>query len=163
MPATYEPIATTTLSSASNTIDFTSITSSYTDLRLIFAVSSVNSDNWARLRFNSDTGTNYSQTYITGDGTSASASTTTSFTNLLLGYPSNVYPGLFIVDILSYAGSTYKSCLISEAQDNNGSGQTRGWAGYWRSTSAITSINIYFSGLTYSAGTTATLYGILKA
>jgi hypothetical protein len=35
MPATYEPIATTTLGGAAATITFSSISSAYTDLRIV--------------------------------------------------------------------------------------------------------------------------------
>ena len=60
--ATYEPIATQTLASAAATITFSSIAATYTDLRLIFAKPIGGSS--LLLRFNSDTATNYSWTYL---------------------------------------------------------------------------------------------------
>ena len=40
MPATYEPIATTTLGSAATNITFSSIPATYTDLRLVLVARS---------------------------------------------------------------------------------------------------------------------------
>ena len=72
-------------------------------------------------------------------------------------------PMLATLDIFSYAGSTYKTALSQLSNDNNGSGATASTVGLWRSTSAITSINLFMSGTTFQAGTTATLYGIKSA
>jgi hypothetical protein len=54
--------------------------------------------------------------------------------------------------------------LLTGGTDNNGSGGVTRSVGLWRSTSAITSISLFIDGTTtFSTGTTATLYGILKA
>ena len=57
---TYTPIATTTFSGSTATLDFTSI-SGYTDLILVIN-GSLASDQRFCLRFNSDTGNNYAST-----------------------------------------------------------------------------------------------------
>jgi hypothetical protein len=54
MTATYEKIATTTLGSAQTTINFNSITGSYTDLILICNVKQ-DTDSTVYMRFNADT------------------------------------------------------------------------------------------------------------
>ena len=77
MPATYEPIATTTLASAQSSITFNSF-SGYTDLVLVSNWASANSTAFLNIQFNGDTGNNYSETEIRGDGTSASSARTTS-------------------------------------------------------------------------------------
>jgi hypothetical protein len=74
MAITYEPIATTTLSSAAATITFSSISSAYTDLRLVFVGTSVANSNNCIVTFNSDTGFNYSQTALYGTGATAGSS-----------------------------------------------------------------------------------------
>ena len=166
MPATYEKIATTTLGSATNTIDFNSITASWTDLRLVFVgTESTAGFNYVNLRFNSDTGSNYSVTFLQGSGTAASSAQLTSTTRIRLDEwgLSNTIPSLCTVDIFSYAGSTYKSLLVSASEDYNGSGLTSVRVGLWRSTAAITSINLVNLSSNFAIGTTATLYGILKA
>lgn len=163
MAVTYEPIATTTLGSANTTITFSSIPGTYTDLRLIVVgkVTGISTNN--TYRFNSDTGTNYSRTRLLGDGATASSDRTTSatsITDVFLGSTTN--PHLAIVDIFSYAGSTNKTVLTLNSSDDNGSGYVGRGVGLWRNTAAITTITIANNG-TFDIGTTATLYGILKA
>jgi hypothetical protein len=104
-------------------------------------------------------------TYLQGFGASASSARNSNITSIRLDEYglSNTYPSLCTADIFSYAGSTYKTLLISTAEDYNGSGGVEAKVGLWRSTSAITSITIFNSVSNFAIGTTATLYGILKA
>lgn len=158
--STEVAIATTTLGSASSTITFSSISSAYTDLRLVFVPTSSAGAAAIKLRYNGDTAANFSFTQFYGSGSVAGSqrSTSVGYIELGLGAP-DLIPALYTVDLFSYAGSTYKTCLITENQDLNGSGWVTASVGLWRSTAAITSLTIF--GNTYSAGTTATLYGIL--
>lgn len=163
MPATYEPIATTTLGSAATNITFSSIGSGYTDLRLVLVGTgdAMNSG----VRFNSDTASNYSETTLQGNGSSATSLRTTSGTYIKTNGNVAVFttPMVMIIDIFSYAGSTNKTVLSALANDNNGSGAVDYVVGLWRSTSAITSVTAFAAGGSWQIGTTATLYGILKA
>ena len=161
--ATYEPISTTTLSTAAASITFSSIAATYTDLRLVFAKPVGGSS--LLLRFNSDTATNYSWTYMVGDGATPTSSYATSDTSITVGgYVLNLASGdvLGEIDIFSYAGSKFKSVLSGLSHDMNGTGQVARTIGVWRSTSAITSVNIS-SGTNWPVGTIATLYGIAAA
>jgi hypothetical protein len=164
MPATYEPIATTTLGSAAASIDFTSIPATYTDLRLALNATSTTGTS-CYLRFNSDSNTNYSRTELYGQGTAAFSSGGSSQAQISVVYESlgTTIPSFVTVDIFSYAGSTYKTCLTSASQDVNGSGSVGRNAGLWRSTAAITSVNFFFYSGSFATGTTATLYGIKNA
>jgi hypothetical protein len=170
MPATYEPIATTTLGSAAASISFTSIASSWTDLRLVLVArgDSGSGINFAlQTRFNSDTGTNYSWTQIYGDGSSALSSRATSQD---YGYgggiagptsPAGTW-SLSTLDIFSYAGSTNKTFMYTTSNDQNGAGYVNRGVTLWRSTSAITRIDLT-TNTSFATGTTATLYGIKNA
>jgi hypothetical protein len=171
MASTYEPIATTTLGSAAATITFSSISSAYTDLVLVTLLQVDNYNGWgtANIRFNSDTGTNYSDTHLGGDGSTASSARNTSTTSIFnnvgvmgASTPSNTF-ALSKVNIFSYAGSTNKTTLSEYSADNNGSGSVYRSVGLWRNTSAITSISLVLSSGNFKANSTATLYGILKA
>ena len=163
MPATYEKIATTTLGSAAANIDFTSIGSTFTDLRIVFTGDFAAADRLC-IRFNSDTATNYSTTRLRGDGAAASSSAGTSNDAIIPGAGTLTGIRLQTMDIFSYAGSTNKTTLVNLSNDQNGSGQTLCAVGLWRSTSAITSIRLFgYSGNNITSGSTATLYGILKA
>jgi hypothetical protein len=165
MPATYEPIATTTLGSAAASITFSSIAGTYTDLRLVFVAKSTNGDN-IRIQFNGDTSSsNYSSTWISGNGSTASSSRNTDLSRIQL--PSSLdstQPALVTIDIFSYAGSTNKTVLVEESKDLNGSGVVARQVSCWRNTSAITTIFLESQGGgTFMSGTTATLYGIKNA
>ena len=161
--ATYVPIATQTLSTAASSITFSSIPSTYTDLRLVLKLNvySGGATN-VRMQYNGDTGANYSFTYLAGNGSSAFSTSVTGSTSLRFdsgntAASQSVFAGL---DIFSYAGSTYKTCLQQYSADNNGSGFLTDTVGLWRSTVAINSISIYGNAGSFDVGTTATLWGI---
>ena len=163
--ATYEKINTTTLGSAAATISFTSIAGTYTDLRLVLAGTATSSGLTLYTRFNSDTANNYSDTYMRGNGSTAISTYDDNrpFIEASYLFGSSGNPTLTTWDIFSYAGSTYKTCLISNSEDFNGSGRTEARVALWRSTSAITTITLSLNANNFDVGTTATLYGILKA
>jgi hypothetical protein len=162
MPATYEPIATTTLGSAAATITFSSIPATYTDLRLVL-VNIPTASLRARLQINGDTGTNYSSIIMTGDGSTTSSVSNINDPSFRVYGTNSAALSMFTYDFFSYAGSTYKSILATYSGDSNGSGLVTSAVALWRSTSAINQLTMIVSTSTYAAGTTATLYGILKA
>ena len=173
MAVTYEPIATTTLGSAAASITFSSISSAYTDLRLVF-VSRMNAGGGSSsdvfLRFNNLSTSIYSTTKLGGDGTSAFSnrlSTQTELALLAASAGSGSTAGNFnlsTTDIFSYAGSTNKTALSLISADNNGSGYVMRQVLLARTTAAINRIDLTdASGNSFASGTTATLYGILKA
>lgn len=163
MTVTYDSIATTTLSSAASTITFSSIPNTFTDLRIVLVEFNSGGGNACNMRFNSDSGTNYSRTWIFADGQSVESLRSTNGTQINIrqgGTISTTLPGLMEVDIFSYAGSTNKTVLTRASIDQNGSaGVLTYQVGLWRNTAAITNITLTPS-TQFSAGTTATLYGI---
>ena len=165
MATTYDAIQTTTLGSAAAFIDFTSIAASWTDLRVVLVAKPTTTGDNALLRFNSDTTSNYSNTNLIGNGSTASSGRSTASGSLLLDYTglTTANPSLYEIDIFSYAGSTNKTVLVKTSEDKNGSGDTRVAVGLWRNTSAITTIRLYQGSYTFAIGTTATLYGIKAA
>lgn len=164
MPVTYDSIATTTLTSAASSITFSGIASSWTDLRISFTGTATGGTS-PIIRFNSDTGSTYSQTIFYGNGSTASAYSNTG-TAIFVNPDSsfNSTPQFSTIDIFSYAGSTNKTMLITSQHDKNGSGVVDRIAGLWSSTSAITSLTLSLNGgQNMDIGTTATLYGIKNA
>jgi len=160
MPATYEPIATTTLGSTQNQVDFNTISSAYTDLVLVFngGVTST-ADIW--LRMNSDTGSNYSRTRLTGDGSSAASTRNSGASTIFVSVGTVGSNANMIINIFNYANSTtYKTTLTRF----NSSAYTAASVGLWRSTSAITSLTLKAEAAdTFTSGSTFTLYGIKAA
>jgi hypothetical protein len=167
MPSTYVRIATTTLGSAASTITFNGIPSNYTDLKIVFIGNCVSPSRYLALAFNSDSSTNYSMTYVSGDGAAERTSYRTNDTSLYSNNysgASTTIPQMIIADIFSYSGSTNKTTLFTTASDKSGSGNVDSAVGLWRSNDAITSIALkYVIPADISAGSIATLYGIKNA
>lgn len=161
MPTTYEPIATTTLASTSTTITFSSIPSTYTDLRLVLIGKNGVGSNSIILRFNSDTGTNYSRNYIEGDGTTAAAGRNQNATSITVG-DNGTAVCFSTIDVFSYTTSAYKAVICRTFNDKNGSGTANQTVGLWRGAAAINTVQFSLAD-PFSIGTTATLYGIKAA
>jgi hypothetical protein len=161
MAITYEPIATTTLGSAAASITFSTISGAYTDLVLVMNGKNATAfDNW-RLTLNSDTGSNYSYTYLLGDGTSASSGRGSNATPMYIGgIPSSDF-GTNIAHINNYSNTTTYKTVISRA--SSATNNAAAWVNLWRSTSAITTIKIDCGTGNLATGTSATLYGIAAA
>ena len=165
MPATYEPIATTTLSSAASSIVLNSLPATFTDLRIVFT-GITTSATIMYARVNGDTGSNYSRTYLGGNGTSAMSGRDTNATRWQFHdatTTSTSLPLMGELDIFSYAGSTYKTALTAFSGDKNGSGDVFRNVVLWRNTSAINSITILPGAGNLNAGFTVSIYGIKAA
>lgn len=163
--ATYEPITTTTIGTATNVVTFSSISGSYTDLRVVFIQTGATAAATPFLRFNGDTATNYSDTRLYGDGTTAATQSNGTRSNIQTGSrygSSTTIPAGVIVDVFSYAGVTNKTVLWQEFGDLNGSGGVLRGVGLWRSTAAITSVTIQATA-NFATGSMFTLYGIKAA
>jgi hypothetical protein len=155
---TYEPIATATSGSTSYT--FNSIPSTYTDLILVVSGTATGSNINYGLRFNGDSGSNYSVTRLYGSGTSASNDRLANFTNTL---SSNMTDGANTVihHIMNYSNtSTYKTALV---RSNTGTNYVWANVAMWRSTAAINSIQYFTTASGSMASGTLTLYGIKAA
>lgn len=159
--STYTKIASTTVGTATNTVTFSSIPSTYTDLVLIInPTMATNAD--VAIIFNGDTANNYSSTYVTGNGTAASSSRFSTMPKIYLDQV-NTGTGIvqYNVNIMNYANSTtYKTILGRYSGTAKG---VEAVVGLWRSTSAITSMTITGDGQNFTTGSTLNLYGIAAA
>lgn len=160
MPATYEPISTTTLGSAAASVTFSSISGSYTDLVISMSYSRSVSGN-GLLRFNSDTASNYSNTYLLGDGSAASSGRGSNQTNGILSYDSANLQETCIVNIFNYSNTTTFKTFYTRGNDT-GLGVIS-YVNLWRSTSAITSIELRPNSGNWNSGSMFTLFGIKAA
>jgi hypothetical protein len=164
--STYTPLATTTLGTATASVTFSSISGAYTDLVLVCSGKSNTSTlDYTRIRVNSDTGSNYSRTYLGGNGTSAYSGRDTSATSYIDGYAEATASGIYSPTIFNFQNysntTTYKTILSQGMSANSGAGAI---VGLWRSTSAITSIDISnLNANSFASGSTFTLYGIAAA
>lgn len=171
MPATYEPIASVSLSGNANDIEFTNIPGTYTDLILVTALrsnrSAPSTNDVPGLRFNGDTASNYSRTLLYGTGSTAgsarssSASTIEATAATATSAASNLF-GVGIYQIMSYANTNVNKTVLISNTDNVS--ELNRIVALWRSTSAITSLRIYpIYGTSFVSGSTASLFGVKAA
>ena len=170
MPAgsTYSTIATTTLGSNQASYTFSSISGSYTDLVLVCQVQQVTDGEDLAIQVNSDTGSNYSRTYICGDGSTAHSGRSTSATSILLDHhatpPTSSSFSVNVINFENYSNTTTNKTIIARSNSLSTYGGSVGVVGLWRSTSAITSITVFCTNSSnMKTGSTFTLYGIASA
>lgn len=165
-----QPIYTQTVGSGgAASITFNNIPQTFTDLKLVVSARDATSAIFANfnLLINADTSTIYSATRLFGSGTgvasdrySALSSAPTGWFNSATSTASTFSNGE--VYIANYTSSNFKSIMSDSASENNAANAYQGFnAGLYRSTNAITSINIS-TGATISQYSTFTLYGITK-
>ncbi len=166
----YESIATTTVGAGgSSTITFSSIPSTYKhlQLRMIGRSSRTQNEGYAVVRFNSDTGSNYSYHSLEGNGSSVSSGGSGS-----VSYPTLIYfPGALrgasifgagVLDVLDYTNTNKAKIIrVLDGYDSNGAGWMTSQSGGWYNTNAITSITITeFNGNNFVEYSQFALYGI---
>jgi len=167
--SSYESIATFTATGGETSFTFSSIPSTYKHLQ-VRCMLRRNTTGAANMGFrpNNDTSAaNYTRHSLIGNGTTVSAAGsatgTYDYTQNFVTVPgttSGAYAGQ-IWDVLDYASTTkYKTFRSFAGYDANGSGQVGLNSNLWLSTSAITSLVVYFAGDAVDAGSTFALYGI---
>jgi hypothetical protein len=167
-PAGYESIQTVTVGSGGvSNITFGSIPSTYTHLQIRYIARNSSLSSNTIMRFNGDSGSNYSTHYFLGDGSSASAGAETSSAYIyadILSATSTSYAST-IIDILDYANTNkYKTSRGFSGLDMNGSGTVWSVSGSWRNTGAITSITFSIgAGFNFAQYSHFALYGIKGA
>lgn len=166
MTATYEPIATNTISgSAAGTVTFSNIPSTYTDLVLVAKYLGSSADGFYT-QMNGDTGNNYSRTVVFGRTSGTGSSQLTNYSAGIIagpqsGYFSGTEPAVVIFEYMNYKNTNvFKTILGRCGLQNN---EVQAFAGTWRSLDAITSITISGTGSkthVMAIGSMFTLYGI---
>lgn len=170
MPDTFIKIATVTVGSggAAN-ISFSSIPSTYTDLKLLLSTRSTTTASNLNLQFNGSSTAVYDTKRLYGNGSSALSD---GFTNQAAGYvgwqnqstyTASTFSNIEIY-IPNYAGSRQKSVSNDGVSETNATTAAMGMhAILWKNTAAITSIEMTDGGGNFVQYSTATLYGISKS
>lgn len=163
MPKTYEPIATYTHSGASTTtITLSSIPSTYTDLVVVSnVIYSANNGDYMSWRINGDSSSLYSNTPLVGTGSSAESYRATNDNKIAFYGSSTTNYVPVITNFMNYSNATTFKTILQRASNASNSAEAR--IGLYRSTSAITSISLFFGAASIAAGTNITIYGIKAA
>ena len=160
----YDSIASTTVSSNVSTITFSSIPATYKHLQIRIFGKMTGNNGSLMLRYNSDSGANYSIHNLYGGGAAvgadATANSTYAFANTT-GYPN---AAVSVVDILDYADTNkYKTNKSLIGVEHNGSGYVYLSSGNWRNTAAISTIELIVPTFVFTQYSHAALYGIKGA
>jgi hypothetical protein len=169
----YESISTVTVGGGGSAIiTFSSIPGTFTHLQVRAIVRDTGASYGynVRLRFNGDSGSNYTRHNLEGNGSSASSSgsssaetsipiaQTTGGTNLTGNFSS------FICDVLDYANTNKnKTARCLAGYDDNGSGYINLRSGSYMQTTAITSMTLESTGTLFEQYSSFALYGIKGA
>lgn len=174
MSVFLQPIYTQTVGSTLvSSITFNNIPQTFTDLKLVASTrcDGATIDVLGALRFNGDTGSNYSDTNIYGNGSSALSGrhSSNSFSYALETNGTSSTSSTFSnneIYLPNYTSSNYKQYINDSIAETNGSTTNSGnnlLAGLWRNSAAITSVTIFPGGeYNFAQYSTFSLYGILR-
>jgi hypothetical protein len=166
--ATYIKIASVDVGLLGTTsIDFTSIPSTYTDLKVVLStrISALSSPDFLEMSVNGSL-SNLTSRRVQGNGTGASSSTfNTSYSVIETNNLTANTFGSTEIYCPNYTSSSAKSFSVEAVTENNATAAyIEMWAWLWNQTAAITSLGFTRTGgQTFLQYSTATLYGISKS
>jgi hypothetical protein len=165
MPVTYNNIGSYTMPSAAASYTFSNIPQTYTDLILVIKGGVASAAGSLFVRFNGDSGNNYSSTVMSGDGSAMSYRCINGQSGLVIsgdtvGVGTNT---LTTTHFMGYSNQgTYHKLGMSRSDNYNGN--VSSFISKWSNTAAITSIQVYsVNAATIDANVSMNLYGIRKA
>jgi hypothetical protein len=157
---TYTPLANVTLGSSSSSVTFSSIPATYRDLILVVN-GTVDTGTGLRLRFNNDSGNNYSYAVMAGLAAGE--------TSISGGGQNRLYPAYanqssgqrftYTAQIMDYSATDKHKTVLFRDNSLNGTIVSAS-AQRWANNTAVTQLNLLLDSGNYNAGTTAALYGI---
>jgi hypothetical protein len=154
---TYTALANITLGSSASSVTFSSIPATYRDLVLVVNTPTLPFDSQLVLRFNGDTGSNYSRVYMeTIFGGTGSAAGTDTFAYVGAYGPDQAN---LIVNIMDYSATDKHKSFLARG---NGSTAAKATSLRWSNTAAITSILVKLESYSTNlpTGSTLNLFGI---
>jgi hypothetical protein len=159
-------IETRTIGTATSSIEFAGIPQTFTDIMAKVSVrqSSNFGNPYAPISFAlNSSATNKTTRYLLGEGGGTSS---INYTEFYLWTPSNSTTGNTFssneIYIPNYTSSTNKSISIDSVTENNAAVLNGIGAGLWANTAAITTLTFNSIAGNFEAGSTISLYGILK-
>ena len=159
------------LGSSAATVTFSSIPSTYSDLllKVVARGTDAGAAVGVNMQFNGDTGSNYDRETASAAGTTITMAESLGITSIPIaaiaagGAPANV-ANAFTIEVPGYKGTTFQKSAMAMVARKQGTStgtiyvETR--SGFWRSTSAITSIVLSLSAGSFATGSEFRLYGL---
>lgn len=163
------------MTSAQASVSFTSIPNTYASLVVVYQVrgdSAGVSNTGIRVTFNNDSGSNYNGQFVGGNNTTAYAAIQTAAAFGYLGEmpaatATSGYSSSGTIEIPNYMGTAFfKNAMFATTRDTNGAGANMvAYRGHivWKSTTAISRIDLFPQYGNFLTGSRVTLYGIVGA
>ena len=161
MPTTtHTLIEAVTLATNASSVTFSSIpTTGKGDLVLTMEFKGSGGNAYGALRFNGDTGSNYSITFALGDGSAPGQGSGTS-DKIAVFAATTTSAYLEQYQIMDFSATDKHKSLLRRG--NRADYRVDMLAGRWANTDAITSIEIFALTNSYAAGSTFSLYQIVS-
>jgi hypothetical protein len=156
--------------SGTGTVSFTSIPGTYRDLMLVIRGRGTNASTFvtAKLTFNNDTGSNYDRQRLQATNASVAASalaaqTSIDIADIAAANAPTSAADVSTIEIADYRGTTFQKAVKATSSVKTNAAAT-GWAadvrvGWWRSTAAITRVDLVLTAGNFVAGSVVSLYG----
>jgi hypothetical protein len=157
---TYVKIASYTATTSTASYTFSNIPQGYTDLILVTSGIGSATTN-LECYINADTGSNYSFTYLYGDGSTVASGRNANANRIVVGrLGTGTSHG--IAHFQNYSNSLINKTIITRKGKGSEIGMI--FSNIWRNNNPITSLQIFGEGgQTMSSGYTATIYGVKAA
>lgn len=166
----YELISSTVLTSSAASVTFSNLGTSaaaYKHLQIRYTARDSNAANYVEtfsIRFNGDTGSNYSRHSLRGNGSSVFSNAGTNQTLIEIGHiaGNSLGSGIFaagVIDILDFTAAKNKTVRSLTGGASTGQ-EVALWSGSWMSTAAVTSILLESYGASFITGSRFSLYGL---
>lgn len=168
MPATtYDCIGTTTTSGNATSVNFSSIPATFTDLLITINMRHSNGTTSVALRFNGDTGGNYSYNSLEGASNGLYTNRGTGGVQMFPAGYNNIATGTSqsnaFFHIMNYASTAMNKTVLGQQTGIVSTGGYPGLGsgvGMWSSTAAINSVNVAVYSGNFVDGAVISLYGI---
>lgn len=163
MPAgvsAWTPLANTTVSSSTTTITFSAISGSYRDLVFVYSSPTQTAQVRPLIRFNSDSGANYNEIRMVGNGSATSSAAFSGSHFDATGFFAS-YNSQFTVlgQVLDYSATDKHKTVLFRADGS--SEATIAEAGRWANSAAVTTVSfVSANGSSFPTGLTIALYGV---
>lgn len=163
--AAYELLSTTLVGSTTSSVTFSSISAGYKHLQIRWTGRDASTSGDSYIRFNSDSGNNYSAHRLAGGGSTVTSNAVVPASTIYVGAmantndPSSAFAA-GIIDITNYANTSTNKTVraLTGVSATNKYIMLR--SGAWYNTNAISSVEFISGGTGWVSGTRISLYGI---
>ena len=155
---TYIALQNITLTGSASSVTFSNIPNTYRDLIIAANIdNSVNTELF--IRFNNDTGTNYTSVRMQGSGVAAGANTHLGPAMRLVGNGDIMtdFSHVAIVQLFDYSVANKHKAVLSRTNSSNGMDAC---AGRWTVSDPISVVTLIPNSGSFQVGSTFSMYGI---